>query len=325
MNCSNCGRPLDPGAAFCGNCGQPVDAAATTQAAQPQQAQPQPAAAPAQTVPAQAAPAPIAPAPGVQPPMGGPAAPQPAMAAGGVPAYATAPATHPGEVKAIIGLIAGILSIPGALIPIAALVLGVVGVVLGSITLHLKKLLAVLALIFGGVGIILGVIAWVYNIQHDPRLHHLSSATSLVTTPCYSVNLSKDLHVKGSTDTCNIQAMNGSDLTHSSVVLDFHGASEPALNSSNLATAAEKVAPTLLQSINTSQSVRKYKLDSQNSGEFAGEPAYFYNVSAPDGTHGEIALVLHSAANGDNAFEIDEFVLNDKVNLDDLASNWTWR
>jgi hypothetical protein len=121
MNCTKCGQPLDPGAAFCGNCGQPV---AATPAPVPASSQPQPAA----TVPP----------PNTPPP------PAPALASTAVGA-AVAPSASPqlysaanvdrGGGFAVASLVLGILTVPGMIFSILNLPGCILGIIFGTLGL----------------------------------------------------------------------------------------------------------------------------------------------------------------------------------------------
>ena len=110
-----------------------------------------------------------------------------AVAAPAAPAVPVAAHSHPGETRAIIGLIVAILSVPGAIIPILGLVLAITGLVLGSLSIRFKRVLAILALVFAGLGLVLSILAWAYNVQHrDGKTPAISSAgneTSDVMAP----------------------------------------------------------------------------------------------------------------------------------------------
>ncbi|MCA9327268.1 zinc-ribbon domain-containing protein [Candidatus Saccharibacteria bacterium] len=142
MNCTNCGQPLDNGAAFCGNCGQQVAQAAVAPAA------PNPV--------NQQMPQPTAPQPG----------PMPSQPAGGLPAYAI-PAQQAQTKKPTLSLVFGILSLVLSIIPIFGLITATTAIVLSN---KAKKLapgsgLATAGLVLGIIGIVLSLAAWGYNIQ----------------------------------------------------------------------------------------------------------------------------------------------------------------
>lgn len=181
MNCSQCGNELDPGAAFCGNCGaqltqpvaQPVSAAPQAQMPTPP-AQPQAVyASVSQPVPPQPQP----PAPQLQPPVppapvqpattviAASVAPQPLVQpqqlqqAAVMPAYAVPHDST--SAKPVVGLVLGILAPLLCVIPIVGFGLGIAAMVLGGLSLKLKKGMGIAALVLGGIGIVLAILCWI--------------------------------------------------------------------------------------------------------------------------------------------------------------------
>src|SRR3990167_9411509 len=108
MNCSKCGQPVESGVAFCGNCGNPMAQAATasTQSATNSTQAPQAS---------NMSPAAVAPAAG---------------------ATQVIPKTN---VKAIVSLVLGILSVPSGLVPILGVTLGITGLVFGILSRKTNK------------------------------------------------------------------------------------------------------------------------------------------------------------------------------------------
>ena len=327
MNCPKCGQLLDPGAVFCGNCGQPM---AVSQALQPTPPVVSPVGVPAPAplqgpvLPGSVPPvAPVAPLPqsfGVPVVTGAPT-PMPM-----VPAYA-APGLdhrHPGEKQAIIGLVLAVLSMPGALIPIVGFVFSIAAVVLASLTLRLRKTLAVLALVFAGIGLILSILVVIYNIKHlNAPSTKLSSTTQSVDTICYSAELSKDLKITKAGGNCDLKALNASTAAASSVGYIISGTSSPTVTESNFAAGAANNAQALLDAM--SQSDEVFTIQRQQSDTFGGKPAYVISADSDKGRSVDIALVLNSAPNNQNLFFIANITLGGDASLESLADSFVWK
>jgi hypothetical protein len=365
MNCPNCGQTLDAGAVFCGNCGQaiasvsmpptPVAPVAFSQpvmqqqpaAIVPDQIQPQvvepvigaqitPSVTQPTVMPTQQVlqnPAPAAsfsmPSPGFAPPA--------FATSGSVPAYAMPgqiPTHQKGEVRAIIGLIIAVLALPATLIPILGLALGITGIVLGSLSLHTKKVLGILAMIFGILAVLISLALWGYLISKDQSLKHgttttssnssssLSGSLQSVDTPCYSLQMSAALHVATTAGSCAIKAMDGDTAAASTIVYDIESFAEPSLNSTNFNKSIEAAVPTLLSG--ASSSTRTYTLTDQHGGSFAGEQAYFVTANSNQNTTLSTVSVLHSASNGDNFFTVAVGGTG-SVDISGIESSFNWK
>ena len=154
MNCTKCGRPLDPGAVFCGNCGQAVSTQAVSTA---------PAGATNQNNESAQN-----------------------QSNNTSPAYAIPVAINKkAETKVIIGLIVGILSVPAALIPIAGFVLGITGVILSTTSYkNYKHAMTIVAVVFSSIGILLSILAFAYNITH--------LAGTSISTQCFTTAINNN-------------------------------------------------------------------------------------------------------------------------------------
>ncbi len=326
MICSNCHQPLDDGAAFCGNCGQPVANNAAPSPQAPGQAVPP--ASPAMPQQPVVPTGPLAPQPQ---PQTNPVAlsPSPAVVVNAMPPTATGAydptAIEPkkGEVKAIIGLILGIASVPGSIIPLLGLVLGIVAVVVASLSIRVKKVMAILAFVFAGIGIVISILLWIYAIAHDPRLHNqLSSNQQTVNTPCYKFDLSSSLKV--TQNGCEINALNGSEGS-ASVALVIQTQNVPNLTASNLDQIAKEAGPSLASGASQGSGATA-TITSQYSGSFVGNPAYYFNIKDNRGDKSQAAMVYYDLANGDNTFLIIVASRNGTVDsISSLESNFAWK
>lgn len=141
MKCAHCGSELDPGAAFCGNCGTPVG---------------------------QVAP-PVAPT--ATPNVSNPASPTPSQPSSTTPApapaYAGKRAYPAGGGAAIASLVISILGLVGWLIPALGMVMGVVGLILGTFSTKSRhRSLAITGIVISIIVIGLSIFGWVYVYQH---------------------------------------------------------------------------------------------------------------------------------------------------------------
>lgn len=170
MNCSNCGQPLDNGAAFCGNCGQAVQQAPTP-AVSPVSAPVNPAQPPAVIqnqafVPEQQTP--VVAQPQIQTP----------VSQTGLPAYAVLQPEAAHTKKPSISLTLGIVSIIMSFLPIAGLAAGITAIVLSNKAKKItpKNGMATAGLVLGIIGIVFSLIAWGYNINVRANSSNASTA-----------------------------------------------------------------------------------------------------------------------------------------------------
>lgn len=203
MNCTNCGQPLDNGAAFCGNCGQPVQQAAapattvspvvTASSAnvspQPVVTAPAPAGVPEQQVPAVSPSQPIVQTP-VEPaqfqpqqttspvtPAAAPAAPT-GQTQTGLPAYAVPQPDTAHTKKSGLSLTFGIISVVMSFWPIVGLATGITAIILSSKAKKIvhKSGLATAGLVLGIIGVIFSVIGFGYNLSVSSNSNSTSTA-----------------------------------------------------------------------------------------------------------------------------------------------------
>jgi hypothetical protein len=301
MNCPHCGQPVEAGAAFCGNCGQAL------------QATPQPAPGPASI------------SPNSNQSLAGPAATVPAATTGGIVASAspTPSAASPavpvnrGEMRALIGLIIGVLSIPGALIPIVGCALGIASVVLATMSMQVKRKIAILSLVFGGLGIVLSIILFVYVSTLSQTL--VGGSQQTVDTPCFSVKVNDKLHISNTAGSCSLEAYNGTSMQTSTLGLVTAAYDKPSITSSNFETSLHEFS-TLLGSSG------ELRIDSDHAGTFADSPAHYYEATSSNGAKGEIAMVYHETpSTAQNIFLIECFVKDGNPKLAPLEKVFSWK
>ncbi|HVO86499.1 MAG TPA: zinc ribbon domain-containing protein [Candidatus Binatia bacterium] len=336
MNCPRCGQPVEAGATFCGNCGQPLAQPSPAQTVQPTAApMPMPTpppvsqtiggiippTSPGQAGVAAAAPMPMpVPTPGAMPmPM-----PQPAMAP--VPVNASAY-----EKKAMLGLILGVIGIPGAIIPFLGLVLGIIAVILGTIARRqYKHLMSLLAIIFGILAILLSLAAYAYAFQHDPKFHVTKTATvtsttktasaataHTVETTCYTVKLDDGLS-NYTPSGCDLSSIGNTEV----VAIEADDIS--GLSSANFEASAQQVIA------NVAKGASNGTVVSTQAATFANSPAYNAQISSVSSSSVKVTtnlyVVMHSAPSGENLFLIALAVPGDqKPSMATLESSWQWK
>jgi len=217
VNCSNCGEPLEAGAAFCGNCGQAVSqqleqngtapASAVTTNPIPIANQQTPESTPpsvplvSQTENTPTPPAPLPTQQSAPPPLaaaspiaqgwanqsapGSPSVVQEtnyvAVAATDIPSYAVPNVgQQSSDVKATMSPVLGILGIVGAFfIPLVGLTLGIAGFVLGTLSRRASKhRLSTIGLIVSALAVAAGLASWAYVVAHDPHFNHKAASSA---------------------------------------------------------------------------------------------------------------------------------------------------
>lgn len=322
---------------------QPVPAAPGPQPMQPLAAAPQTVT----PVSAYGPPSPIANAmqnsggapygPGVQ---SGPFA-TPAMAsAGAVPGYAVAnPEQHKTETKAMIALILGILSIPGAIVPLVGLVLATSAFILAAISRPklVKKRMATLAFVFAGIGLLATAAAFAYNFNtlRNQAAGNNSGETSgiapadadaasgvsgkVADTACYSVVIPDFPTVDTVADSCSFEAYNKSSMTTSTDGLLVSAISNPEVTEAKLKQVGEQIADEYVAS-----GYQGVKVASQGLGTVLDSPAYIIKANF-DGGKIHMAVVLHPTAHGENVFIMVHATESGEADIAKFTKSWEWR
>lgn len=316
MNCEKCGQPIDPGATFCGNCGQPVAHTAPTAAP-----------APSQTVVSQVM------ANGPTPTTPAFSTPSAGVAGGGavaMPSYATQPVAtgNKAEVLGIIGLIVGILGIPGSLIPILGLALGITGVVLSTISRSKsKRLLSLLGIIFSCLAILTAIAAFTYAVEKNAHNNapvastgasSNQSSSAVVSTPCYSFDR---IHGMGSNTQINGCAFTTTPGTIGTVDFDVGANYSAGLTAQNLSAEAMQGYENMLNNSEFKNATKPQKTT------FAGSPAYEWDVQAP--TNNEYllnAVVYNTTYPHDNLYVIVYGQFGSQpTSFGAIESSWQWK
>jgi len=299
--CSNCGEPLEAGAAFCGNCGQPI-----------------------------ATPAPVV----ETPPAALPGGLAVAAASGDIPSYAVPVVGHQmSELKAAMALVLGIVGIVGGLfIPLLGIGLGVTSLVLATLSHHaVRRRLSLAGIIVALLAIVAGLASWAYVISRDPRFNHglakpassgqagsSAVAAQNVITPCYTANFAAKLNIQNNSGSCNMNAYNGATLSQSSDAYKVYGTTS-AITASGFSNLAKQAIEN-----DVHQNLPTFVVSKEGTGQFAGSPAYFVTASNGAGVSVVEAAVLHVTTNGDNFFVFVHAINGNTVDLNELQAGWRW-
>lgn len=297
MNCPNCDEIVEDGAAFCGNCGQ----ALTTQA-----------------------------------PSGKPVGPHIAQvihnhSAQAIPDYAvTKPLQHHGETKAVLSLLLGVVGIIGAaFLAVVGLVLGIAGLVLGTMSRNsVQKRFSTLGIVFSSIAIIASLGAWTYVIKHksnDQQLAVANSAdtvaASTLSTPCYSTGFIDTLNVSNKKDSCDMQAFNGTSIEQSTRAFKVYAnqiaSVKPEVFNEFAKKAIEKDIATNLPD---------FDVQSAKYTQFAGSPAYVVSVkNKTSGVTVTEAIVLRQVQAGANVFVLVYASGNGSGDMSTMEAQWQWK
>jgi hypothetical protein len=256
-------------------------------------------------------------------------------AAANIPAYALAtPVQHAGETKALLSLLGGVIGLAGAMFyPLAGLILGIFGVVMGTMSRAASKhRLSTLGIIFSSLAIIGGLATWVYAYQQlqledkkkEDRMA-LTSAPAVTTadlsTPCYSLGFVSKLNVTNTVPSCDMVAFNGKTVNSSTDAYKVYANKIAITDASSFTTLAKQAIEKDIQT-----SLPGFVIDSQKVGSFAGSPAYVVvaSDSAAKVTITE-AAVLHETITGDNVFILVHAINDKSADLTTLEAQWQWK
>ena len=308
MNCPHCAEAVEVGAAFCGNCGQ----ALTSQA---------PQAFPIIQTPTNSASGVV------------PATDLTAGAAATIPAYAV-PLTslQNAQMKATMSMVVAVLGIAGAiLMPLIGLALGVIGIILATLSRRvIRHGLSTAGIALSVLAIVAGIGTWTLAVSHDKSLKHKAIATANATnnapvqattgliTPCYSIKFTVKVNVENVNGSCDMNAFNGESFNTSSDAYKIYATSaviSPSAFTNLAKQAVEK---------DVKQSLPSFTITKEGAGQFAGSPAYFVTTSNQQNVSLMEAAVLHTTTNGANFFVFVHAVGTNSVNLNTLESGWNW-
>lgn len=226
--------------------------------------------------------------------------------------------------KAVVGFIVAICGLFAWLVPLAGLLFGLTGLILGTIAFHSKRrVFARSGIALSAVVLAASLFMWVHSVQ---RLAGTAQADSTpasdgalqnIITPCYSTKLWQRMQLSASDGSCSFQANDPLTGERDGVKV----LSVPGLQASNLNDAAEHDV------LNVVKSIPGSKLAWTRSVLFAGSPSYQAEVLAADGSGGLIDYVYYPAVQG-NLLVITRsqvHVDSQRYDLGILETDWSWQ
>lgn len=343
MKCSHCGNDLKPGEQFCRSCGNPVSPAPAAPPAGPEVLTATPAVA-AAPVPAVGTPPPM---PSVATQPSTPIA-SPAPAAVQSTVVATQPAAMPqatypnpampvnavqkdGRSKAIAALVLGVLGLIGWLIPIIGLVLGVLALIFGTTSLSSsKRKLAIAGIVLGVITIGLSIFGIVLNAQDGKNKTSYDNAktttntttqssssvvTKQIDTPCYSAEIPSAAVVTQTPGSCTISA---ADSARGEMIL-VKVISNSTVTAANLSKAAKADIANVVNAIPGGS------ITEEMATTFSGSPSYQFKLGASDGSGGVADYVYKKTSQGNIVIVFHTNRLSSKLNDFDVEPMWQWK
>ena len=241
-----------------------------------------------------------------------------------IPPYAVEaidPAAKRGEVQATIGLLLGVIAITSSIfIPLVALVLGVAGLVLSTISRSkYRHTLSIMAIVISAVGLLSGVGIWGYAASKSVPLKlaqgNADPTKNLVAinTPCYEVSIDSGLNNYRPTN-CNFDAASTAE------EFSVNAVANPNITATDLGRVAQTV---FKNAIAKSGGTYLYGF----SGTFAKSPAYIvYASNASQQTESIFAMVVHSSSAVDNVYIVGRAIRTTyKPSFGALESSWQWK
>lgn len=312
MNCLNCHQPIESGAAFCGNCGQPVSSTTNSSRFADVLANNVSDNNSNQTF--------------VQ-----------TLAVNGVttkpPGYAVPSLSEQrNHLRATMSLVVGLLGAAAAVqIPYAGLVLGIIGIILATMSMRsAKHFLSKAGLIASIVATLVGLGSWAYVISSNAKQSSATSksiastnattayASTTLTTTCYSIIFATKLNIQNASGNCNMNAYNAGSFTQSTEAYKIYSTSSSVTSQSFTALAKQAIEADIKQSL------PGYTISKETAGQFAASQAYFVTASDTNGISVIEAAVLHPNSHAENFFVLVHFLSGSTADLLDLQLGWQW-
>ncbi len=296
MNCPNCDELIEDGAAYCGNCGEPLE---------------------------------------VHAPAGKPVGPHIAQvlhsqSADHIPEYAvTKPLQHHGETRAVLSLLLGIVGIIGAaFLALVGLVLGIAGLVLGTMSRNsVQKRFSTLGIVFSSIAIVASLGAWTYVIKKQNTSQQIAIAessntvaASTLSTPCYTTGFIDTLNVNNKKNSCDMQAFNGTSIEQSTRAFKVYANQIASVKPEVFNTFAKKAVDK-----DIATNLPDFNVQSAKYTQFAGSPAYIVNLENSAGVTVTEAVVLRQVQAGANVFVLVYASGNGTGDLSTLEAQWRWK
>ena len=115
-----------------------------------------------------------------------------------------------------------------------------------------------------------------------------------------------------------MDAYNGTSFAASTDVYKIYG-TQSAVTSANFSSFAKQAIEK-----DIAQTLPSFTISKENSGVFAGSPAYFVTANNGEGVSVMEAVALHATSNGDNFFVFVHAENASSVDLSPLE-NWKWQ
>ena len=230
--------------------------------------------------------------------------------------------------KATMSLVIGTLGLIGALfLPIAGLILGLVGFILATLSRRLVRHgISTAGIIVSILAIVVGIGTWTYVVAHKSQSTQQVSTGSATTqatadlqTPCYTITFPRQFNVVHASGSCDMSAYNGDTLDNSSDAYKVYGVNTAVSGAGFQAMAKQAIEKDVRQSLPS------FSITNESSGNFAGSPAYFVTTNNGQGVTLVEAVVLHQSSQSQNFFVFIHAVNGSSVNLNDLQSGWQWQ
>lgn len=226
--------------------------------------------------------------------------------------------------KAIAAFILGVLGLAGWIIPIIGVVLGILAIVLGSMSLKSRhRILAIIGMVLAVLVIAVSLFFWIRAAQHviknnDSDLTGLTtnSVTSTlqpVSTPCYTAKIPASMTITQTPGSCTFSASSNGE-SYEVKVLQV-----AQLTPANLAQAAETDAN------NVVNSTPGGSMSSQGSITFSGSLAYYATVISTDGSAGTIDYIYKDTGQGNLVIILHTSRSGKNYDLNSIENSWVWQ
>lgn len=255
----------------------------------------------------------------------------------GVPNYALPPAGQAvKETKALLSVIFGIVGTLGTLLmPVIGLVLGTMGIAMGTMTRRSnKRRVSTAGIVISSFAVLIGLYTGVYGanstmIISDKTAESDTSTTpetitytsAALSTPCYSLNFVDRLNISNAKDSCDLKALDGQKLENSNEVYKIFASKSDIANASTLNILGKKALEK-----DVKDTLPGFVIDSQLATTFAGSPAYVINAS--DATNNVAVIeeiVLHQTGGDKNLFVLLHAQEGKTTDLQTLEGQWQWK
>ena len=250
------------------------------------------------------------------------------------PEYALAkPTQHKGEVASLIAVILAVMGIPGAIVPVLGLALGIFALVIATtIRRSHKRLANLIAIIAACVAIVVSLGSWAYTLTHEKELSKMKNkpsgetsmivSTSKLDTTCFTLQFAFSFNTDHDKyDNCDVRVFEGQTIEMSNNVYKVYGNKVPSINETNIADKAKEAIEK-----DVSTTLPGFTISGARYAQFAGSPAYIVNaVDAQNNIAVVEAAVFHESPEGYNLFSLVHATKGANTDLGDLEDAWQWK